>query len=136
MHRTLAAIAGLLSLLGASPAAALTCPAGSLPRMAVELYFGRNIGETLGVSDEAWSRFVDEVVTPRFPDGLSIFDIQGQWRDTASGRIVREPGKVLKLIIAADAAATTRVGEIVVLYKTRHRQQSVLQTTAEVCAAD
>ena len=34
-------------------------------------------------------RFLDDEVTPRFPDGLSVLDVAGQYRDP-SGRIVRE----------------------------------------------
>ncbi len=136
MRRTLTLTAvALLSLVGAPPATALTCPSGSEPRIAAELYFGRNIGETLGVSDEDWAKFIDGVVTPRFPDGLSVFEIQGQWRDQPSGRIVREPGKVLKLIIIDNPAAILKIAEIIALYKARHQQQSVLMTTAAICAA-
>jgi len=133
----IAVIAATILLSSAAPilAATLDCPAGSERRIAAELYFGRNIGETLGVTEEAWARFVDEDVTPRFPNGLSVFEIKGQWRDTASGRIVREPGKLLKLLIADDAPSQTKVAEIVDIYKKRHQQQSVLAATAHVCAA-
>jgi hypothetical protein len=117
------------------PALAQACLAGAEPRMHFELYFGRNIGETLGVPEEAWAKFLDEEITPRFPDGLSVTDINGQWKDTASGRIVREPGKVLGIIAPSDGATRTKLAEIIELYKSRHSQQSVLMTTKPVCAA-
>lgn len=115
--------------------AALPCPPGFNARTRVELYFGRNIGETLGVSTEAWAAFVDEEITPRFPDGLSVIDVQGQWKDTGSGRIVREPGKLVILLVAADGTSSGKIGDIVALYKNRHSQQSVLITQQDVCAA-
>lgn len=130
------AITALIVLVIApSLAIARVCPAGSEPRISAELYFGRNIGESLGVTEETWAKFVDEDVTPRFPDGLSVFEIKGQWRDTGSGRIVRETGKVLKLVFTGDAPGKAKVAEIVEIYKKRHQQQSVLVTTADVCAA-
>jgi hypothetical protein len=94
-------IAFFLAVLSAASAseAAVTCPTGLAPRTEVELYFGRNIGETLGVDADAWVRFLDEEVTPRFPDGLSVIDLDGQWKDRASGRIVREPGKKVVVIV-------------------------------------
>jgi hypothetical protein len=128
----------LLSLLLAStcPAdAAQVCAAGLEPRSQVELYFGRNIGEVVGVSEDAWVKFLDEEVTPHFPDGLTVTDIKGQWKDTRSGRIVREPGKLLVLIVTADEATRRKLAEIASLYKSRHSQQSVLITEREICAA-
>ena len=104
-------------------------------RAVVELYFGRNIGEVLGVSEEAWIKFLDEEITPRFSNGLSVTTIAGQWKDAASGRIVREPGKVLTLIVEPDAATLAKIGEIIALYKARHQQQSVLMTRHPICAA-
>jgi Protein of unknown function (DUF3574) len=115
--------------------AAPPCPTGFEARQRVELFFGRNIGETLGVSDDAWAKFVDEEVTPKFPDGLSVLDLAGQWKDPASGRIVREPGKLLILIVAPDAALRAHVATIIATYKSRHRQQAVLMSLHEVCVA-
>ena len=100
----------------------------------IELYFGRNIGETVGVSEEAWTSFLDTEITPRFPDGLSVFEILGQWKDPASGRIVREPGKLLVVIVPKGDASRLEIADIVSLYKSRHKQQSVLATETEVCS--
>ena len=129
-------IAATYALLMSAPMArAETCPPGMQPRTTFELYFGRNIGEVVGVTEEAWSKFLDEEITPRFPDGLSVTDIKGQWKDTASGRIVREPGKVLSLIVEPDAAVLAKLAEVIALYKARHQQQSVMMTQRPVCAA-
>jgi hypothetical protein len=38
-----------------------------------ELYFGP-------VPIRQWNQFLAQVVTPLFPDGLTWFDVQGQWR--------------------------------------------------------
>ena len=54
------------------------------------LMFGRKIGDRIAVSESQWARFVDREITPRFPDGLTVFDASGQWRDRASNKIVRE----------------------------------------------
>lgn len=112
------------------------CPSPLAPRTQVELYFGRNIGETLGVDADAWARFLDEEITPRFPDGLSVIDIDGQWKDRASGRIVREPGKLVVLIVDSLESARERLAAIIERYKVRHRQQSVLMTSRDICTAD
>src|SRR3954469_22345925 len=33
-----------------------------------------------GISEAQWREFLDREVTPRFPDGLSVADIYGQWQ--------------------------------------------------------
>ncbi len=133
MRRAAVILLSILIMPGA-PVVAADCPADMQVRTAIELYFGRNIGEVLGVSDEAWSKFLDEEITPRFPDGLTVTTIDGQWQDKGSGRIVREPGKLLSLIVEPSAVATAKVGELIALYKARHKQQSVLMTQREICA--
>ena len=32
--------------------------------------------------DAAWDAFLADTVTPRFPDGLTVLDARGQWRDS------------------------------------------------------
>jgi Protein of unknown function (DUF3574) len=133
MHRVAVSVLSILIMLSQTAVAA-NCPANMQVRTAIELYFGRNVGEVLGVSEEAWSKFLDEEITPRFPDGLTVITIDGQWQDKGSGRIVREPGKLLSLIVEPNAAAMAKVSEIIAFYKVRHKQQSVLMTQREICA--
>ena len=90
-----------------------------------ELMFGRNIGDRIGVSEAQWARFVDREITPRFPDGLTVFDTRGQWRDTERNRIVREPSKLVQIVLPGKAEDTDRLNEIAAAYKSRFRQQSV-----------
>ncbi len=72
------------------------------PMVEARLFFGRNIGDRLGVTDKAWARFVNTDIAPRFPDGLTIQDAAGHWRDSATGRLVREPSKILTLLTGQD----------------------------------
>jgi hypothetical protein len=101
----------------------LVCPAGETQRPVAVLTFGRFIGQTLGVSEEDFTRFLDEEVTPRFPDGLTVQDSQGRW--LYNGVLYKEPGKLLTLIMLhpGDRAKLT---EIAVAYERRYRQDAVL----------
>src|SRR5882757_9515445 len=58
-----------------------SCTLPQKPMMEVELMFGRNIGGRFGVTDARWTEFLAREVTPRFPDGLTVFDTSGQWCD-------------------------------------------------------
>src|SRR5437016_3726037 len=46
-----------------------------------ELYFGRSIPGGGEVSAAEWQRFLADVVTPRFPNGFTIVDAAGQYRE-------------------------------------------------------
>ncbi len=131
MHLRLA-LAVCLPLLSACIATApLTCTGGASARPVAELVFGRNIGPSLGVSEAAWRDFVDAEVTPRFPDGFTMLEARGQWRDGAA--IVREPSKVLVLLLPDAATAAPQIQALVDSYKRRFRQESVLVTTTPAC---
>src|ERR1700736_471455 len=46
------------------------------------LYFGLGPADApdKGVPEAAWRDFLDHEVTPRFPSGLSVVDVYGQWQ--------------------------------------------------------
>ena len=92
------------------------------------LYFGRNIPGGGTVSDSAWSSFMAEVVTPRFPDGLTVFRGEGQWRDPG-GTIVREATMVLEVTHPAGTAADSLLALIAGSYRARFHQDAVLRIT-------
>ncbi len=95
------------------------------------LYFGRSMPEGKEVSEEAWDQFVDEIVTPRFPDGLTLWYAEGQWRD-ASGEIIEENTFILEVTHEDNEASDTKLDEIVEAYKKRFQQESVLRITEQV----
>ena len=129
----------LLSMMGAlSGCAALGAPGcgpNGQPEMVAELVFGRNIGDSLGVSEADWNRFLDEEVTPRFPDGLTVISASGQWRDTERGNVVQEPSKVLVLVLGDEARDKPRVAEIATAYKQRFNQQGILTMLRPACVS-
>jgi hypothetical protein len=126
-----------IGLFGSTPARAqgAACSAPQQSMQQIELMFGRNIGNRLGVSEAAWSRFLAREVTPRFPDGLSVLDAAGQWQDKTRGRVVREPSKLVMILTADDAPARDKIAAIVTAYKDQFRQQSVGVISRPVCAA-
>jgi Protein of unknown function (DUF3574) len=103
----------------------LECRGAQKPQQIAELMFGRKIGDRVGVSELQWSRFVDREITPRFPDGLTVIDARGQWRDTDNKRIVREPSKLVQIVLPGKPEDADRLNEIAESYKKRFRQQSV-----------
>jgi hypothetical protein len=56
------------------------------------LYFGLNRPAGAQITSNEWQQFVDQDVTPRFRDGLTVFDARGQWLGN-DGKVAREPAK-------------------------------------------
>lgn len=102
-------------------------------RFAVQelLYFGTEAPSGY-VTPEAWTQFLREIVTPRFPEGLSVWQASGQWR-SASGEVIREPSYVVSLVHPDDTAPNKAVQEIIASYKTRFHQEAVLRVKAHTC---
>ena len=119
--------------LGANAAA---CPSGTELFAEYRLFFGRSQGEVEVVNEEAWRAFLAEEVTPRFPDGLTVLDAAGQWRE-GSGMIVRERTKLLLLLVLAPpgADAMQRTDEIADAYKRAFGQSSVLRVVTQACVS-
>ena len=113
----------------------LVCPPPQESAVIVDLLFGRNIGGRLGVSERDWRDFLAREVTPRFPDGLTAVDAAGQWRDTDSGRVVREPSKIVTIMLRDAAGHGERIDAIVNAYKRRFRQQSVGVVVRPACVS-
>lgn len=87
------------------------------------------------VSDKEFQAFVDQVVTPRFPAGLTITQASGQYRDR-HGVIERERSYEIYLLYPSGDAASAgaRIEEIRALYTARFHQESVARVdeTAQV----
>ncbi len=101
----------------------------------VQLFFGRDIPGGGRVSDADWADFTATVVTPAFPDGFSVTDAKGQWRDSATGKVVREPSEVLEVVAPQSPALAPKIGKIADAYRKRFHQQSVGIVTRPVCGA-
>ena len=130
----------ILSLASVSTALAAqdpepACHAGQQPKLMAELTFGRDIGRHVGVSEAAWRRFLDREITPRFPDGLTVVSAFGQWRDRSTGRVVREPSKLVMIVLPGHPDDQARVESIVAAYKRQFQQQSVGVIVQPACAA-
>jgi len=125
MLRALAAIILALAWSASANAQSSECRSGQQPRQVAELLFGRKIGDRLGVSEAQWRRFVDREISLRFPDGLTVLDAQGEWRDTARGTIVHEPSKLVEIVLPGKPDDIDALNRIAQAYKSRFRQQSV-----------
>jgi hypothetical protein len=125
----------LLSSVGTAQAQLLSCAGVQKPQQVAELMFGRKIPDRIAVTEDEWTQFVDQEITSRFPDGLTVLSAAGQWRDPSSNKIVREPSKVVLIVLPGKAEDLARVNEIAQAYKTRFKQQFVGVIVRPACVS-
>jgi hypothetical protein len=105
-----------------------SCAPPQKPVLDIEFLLGRAGG------DWKWRTFLAREVTPRFPDGLTVYETAGQWRDPATKVITREKSRVLRIIAPTDTTPE-KIAAVAEAYKTQFRQKSVGIVTRQVCAS-
>lgn len=78
---------------------------------------------------EGWRQFVDEVVTPLFPDGLTVFDATGQWLSSRFESPPKLESRVLVILHPATEEANLRIEQVRTEFLKLTGQQSVLRVT-------
>ncbi len=98
------------------------------PFIRTELFFGRNRPNGPEVSQEEFADFLNVTITPEFPDGLTVLDGIGQFRDS-NGNTIQEKAKVLILLYPSNTRrqSSRKIERIRTAYKNRFEQQSVLR---------
>jgi hypothetical protein len=125
---------GVVALMAGGLAAmaqpAVQCGAGQKAWVVADLLFGRE-----HVSETRWTRFLATEVTPRFPDGFTVFDARGQWRPPGGARIAKERSKVVMIAMPPGADNDARLQAVIDAYKRRFRQQSVGLIVRPACVS-
>jgi hypothetical protein len=99
-----------------------------------KLYFGLGLADhpESGVSEAAWREFLDREVTPRFPSGLSVVDVYGQWQGKANPEPERLRSKMLIVDYPDSAENRAKVEAIRAAWKAKTGDLSVLRVTQAV----
>ena len=94
-----------------------------------ELYFsvGSIDGKEGAVSPARWREFLDQEVTSRFPDGFSVLDAYGQWRDKGAQAPERLSTKVIVILHENSAKNAGNIEAIRLAYKRITGDLSVLR---------
>ena len=110
------------------------CPEGTYRFVEYQLFMGRGGPGGEVVDDAAWEAFLEDTVTPRFPDGLTVVDGKGQWRGS-EGSIEKERSKLLIILAPPGDNGMRLIDEISEEYESRFDQESVLRTVNESCVS-
>ena len=94
-----------------------------------ELYFGLRKPDGTDVTEAEWQVFSDKSISSRFPDGFTVLDACGQYKDS-KGRIIKEKTRVLVIVHKDDKK--NELDKICDEYKKAFSQESVLRTSSRV----
>nr|WP_269111354.1 DUF3574 domain-containing protein [Acetobacter senegalensis] len=98
--------------------------------------FGLKRPHGVDITPHEWQDFVETTITPRFPSGLSVLPVEGQWQDRVTGKIGQEPSRFV--LIAAPASTphlAQKLTDIRSSYQRRFDQQAVGVTITPSCSA-
>ncbi|MDE2378820.1 DUF3574 domain-containing protein [Bradyrhizobium sp.] len=123
----------LLASAAAHSADAIACRGSMQVQHVAQLLFGRNVEDQARVSEADFSGFVSREVSPRFPDGFTVLDASGHWRDARRGTVVHEAAKVIEIVLPGGHDDTAKVDAIVEAYKRQFQQQSVGLIVGPAC---
>ena len=141
IHRALLAAALVLQL-----AACVTTPTSSVSStlqgdaahpaqtqgwVDTRLYFGLGPADhpEQGITETQWRAFLDREVTPRFPDGLSVIDVYGQWQGKQESAPERLHSKLLVIYYPDTSDNRGKIEAVRAAWKQRTGDQSVLRVT-------
>ncbi|MER7924418.1 MULTISPECIES: DUF3574 domain-containing protein [unclassified Streptomyces] len=139
-NRSALAVAGLLLAVAAPTAYAsldtanaspdprtAPAPTRGTPYIETQLFFGTERPDGgPAVTERQFADFVDKEVTPGFPDGLTVQEGRGQWRD-ANGRVEKERSYELILLYPVSAAGANdrKIEEVRRAYEKAFGQEAV-----------
>ena len=110
-------------------------PAATQGWVDTRLYFGLGPADPdpahpgQGVSEARWHEFLDREVTPRFPDGLSVFDVYGQWQGKNQTTPERLRSKCLVIDYPDTQTNRDKIEAIRAAWKKMTGDQSVMRVT-------
>ena len=91
-----------------------------------EMYFGRNMLDGTNVSHDDFHTFLNEVITPLFPMGLTVHTTNGQMFD--GKQIEKELSFVVVVVHDPTADYNKNIDKAIDSYKTRFKTTQVMQT--------
>lgn len=98
-----------------------------------EIYFGEDEPGGKHVGPKAWRSFLDKVVTPRFPKGMTVLEGYGQMQHR-SGKIERQATRVIVLVHQPVKAMEKQIAAVIAAYRDRFANAQVMRLRTPVLA--
>ena len=96
----------------------------------VELVFGLRKPDHHIVRKKEWKSFVEEEITPRFPNGFTLTEATGHWQEAAG--VITEPSIIFTVVCVMNADTESKINDIAARYRSRFRQEAVLRIDTKI----
>jgi len=96
-----------------------------------ELYFGARIADGSLISTQAWAEFLEQVITPAFPDGLTVVQALGQMRGS-NGVIRQQPTWVVVILRPRGSVEDQRILSVVNNFRSRFKGAELMRVDIPV----
>ncbi len=113
----------------------ICAPGTGKPTSVFTLFFGKAIHSRPDLTEEEWRSFLDRTVTPAVPDGYTVVDGSGAWRNPATRKTAQEATKILIVALPDTPESLTAVNRIRTEYQRDFSQVLVGMTVERACAA-
>ena len=133
MRRAAALLLLMAALSGCAgpPPPAPACPAGQEHVRTARLFLGRaGAGALVEATD--LQRFIDQEVTPRFPDGVTVLDGGAQWTGTEN-LLAQQARKVVLIVLPGRGDVRGRVAAVRAAYRSRFKADPAVVLTPPAC---
>jgi hypothetical protein len=131
LHRTLVIVTMPFILTGCGFAQPLTCFPSERTVTIETLYFGTAKPGGIVTATE-WETFVNNVVMPVFPEGLTSWTGSGRWR-MATGIVEQETSHVLQLTHDGGERNNAAIQHLMQTYKHDFHQEAVMRVRSQAC---
>jgi hypothetical protein len=112
----------------------VACRMGATTLARLELLFGTGKKDGSVVTEAEWQDFLATIVTPRFPDGLTVLSGYGQWHSD-EGKPDRESLRVIVIWYQRSKQGEEKIEAIRNAYRERFEQESVMRVDGVSCVS-
>ncbi len=109
-----------------------SCPAGEEHMRTAQLFIGGPGGGPPAPEAEIRA-FIEQEVTPRFPDAVTVLEGGRQWRGVEN-QLIREAQKVVLIVLPGKRDEADRLQAVRGAYKSRFQRDTVV-VTQEACVS-
>ena len=131
LMRAILLVQTLAILSGCGWTRSFTCSPNERPIIIETLYFGTARSEGIIAASE-WESFVNTVVAPAFPQGLTSWEASGRWK-MATGIVVQETSHVLQVTHDGSETHDRAIQSLMQSYERNFHQEAVMRIRSHGC---
>jgi hypothetical protein len=136
MRRELLILFLTLAIEPAAHAQSMSCPfPEQKPMLVIQLFFGQRVPQGGQITAQQWRSFIEQTLTPHFPEGFTVYDAYGQWQRSDTHVVGREHTKVVMIAAADNPQVRDGIAQVTEEYRKQFHQQSVGVLTSPACGA-